>query len=361
MRNDLLAHLLERHGTAMSGSPQHEPPASPAPLPWWRTNAARVGAVVAVPLVGLVNDRLGAVVLLFALVLLWYPSSWPKPVRFVASVAALGLFNAVVPDQPAKDPQPAAGSARTTPAPTASLFALPSPSAPEATMPTLPDFTGKSLDLAFPKSVRRGFTVDYHDASDQKRAVTHRSLWKVCFQRTGGTPEEPTVDFAAVDRDEPCPPADGEAVPWPVMPDVVGTAWPAAVAEVVAAGVPEDLLRADTAYRNDTLPVEGEYDDWRVCVQDPAGGDPVTDDVYLVKLFLSSPGNGCPEPDRGSDARLSDRDDDGDPDYLDPYPDQHDRTRLFPDGRPGDSSGSGGSSGGSDGDGWSVCRHTRWC
>ncbi|MET9736315.1 hypothetical protein ABZZ79_38555 [Streptomyces sp. NPDC006458] len=77
-----------------------------------------------------------------------------------------------------------------------------------------------------------------------------------------------------------------------------------------------------------------------------------------MTLSLSSPDNGCPEPDRGRDAHLPDRDDDGDPDYLDPYPGDRNRNRLYPDGPP---SGSGGGSSGDDDGGWSVCWHTRWC
>jgi hypothetical protein len=134
-------------------------------------------------------------------------------------------------------------------------------------MPTLPDFTGDSLDVAC------------HDASDQKREVTGRSLWKVCFQHSGGTPEEPTVDFAVVRRQEPCPRKEGRAVPWPVMPDVVWMTWSTAVAKVVSA-----------------------------------------DDVHLVTLSLASPDNGCPAPDRGRDAYLPDHGTDGDPDHLDPRP-----------------------------------------
>ncbi|WMX45213.1 PASTA domain-containing protein [Streptomyces roseicoloratus] len=223
----------------------------------------------------------------------------------------------------------------------------------------MPDFTGDSLDVAFPKSRRKGFTVLYHDASDRKREVTARSLWKVCFQVTGGSPEEPIVDFGVVRREEPCPEAEGAAVPWRKMPDVVGLTWRAAVPKVTAAGVPERKVHAEAAYLNDTLPREGEYDDWQVCRQDPVSGAPLTDEVYTVTLALSSPDHGCPDPDRGRDAYLPDGDDDGDPDYLDPYPRDRNRTRLYPNGIPhgsGDSGGSGGS-----GDGWRVCRHTRWC
>ncbi|MFD7976518.1 hypothetical protein [Streptomyces sp. NPDC059071] len=350
----------------MPGPESHEPPlsASPASRPWWQTGAARVGAIVLTPLLGLVNDRLGGVMLLVTLVLLWWRNPWPKAGRVVATIAATALFGSVLPDPPATAPAPAAGSAAAKPTTRPGLpgTSRTTPAAPASTMPTLPDFTGERLDVAFPKSRRKGYTVISHDASDARREVTGRSLWKVCFQTAGGTSGQPVVDFGVVLRGERCPRGEGRPVPWPVMPEVVWMTWRTAVPKVVAAGVPEKRLRAEVAYLNDRLPAEGEYDDWRVCVQDPAEGARVTDEVRLVTLSLSAPGNGCPQPDRGRDAYLPDRDDDGDPDYLDPYPGDPNRTRLFPDGRPGGSGGTtGGSSGGSDGDGWSVCRHTRWC
>lgn len=149
------------------------------------------------------------------------------------------------------------------------------------------------------------------------------------------------------------------------MPDLVWKTWRAARAEVVALGVRPDRVRARAAYLNDTLPAEGEYDDWRVCAQDPAAGTAVRPDDR-AELRLTAEKNGCPEGDRGTAAaaKLPDGDDDGDPDYRDPFPGDRHRTSAFPDGIPGSggSGGSGdGSSGGSGGGGWSPCRHTRWC
>ncbi|XIE81214.1 hypothetical protein AB6O49_31780 [Streptomyces sp. SBR177] len=233
-----------------------------------------MGAIAAVPLLGLVNDRLGGVALLVALVLLWWRNPWPRAGRIVATVAAMALLGAVLPDQPRDTPGRAANAGAAKPPAGPGGSPTPSRATPEATMPALPDFTGDSLDLAFPKSRRKGFTVLQHDASDQGREVTGRSLWKVCFQVTGGSPEEPIVDFGVVRREEPCPAAEGATVPWPKMPDVVGLTWRAAVPKVTAAGVPEEDVRAEAAYLNDRLPEEGEYEDWRVCRQDPASGDP---------------------------------------------------------------------------------------
>lgn len=145
-----------------------------------------------------------------------------------------------------------------------------------------------------------------------------------------------------------------------------GNAWPKpwkATATVAA-----DHTYADTIYGNDTLPDEGEYDEWKVCAHDPGRREPITDSPW-VRLWLSAPENDCPaqaEEVNGS-AQLPDRDDDGDPDYHDPFPSDRNRNSTFPDGLPGssggsdDSGGSGGSSNGSSGGGgWGGCR-SRWC
>ncbi|MFJ8693310.1 PASTA domain-containing protein [Streptomyces roseolilacinus] len=348
----------------MSGPRATESPAPPDPSrrPWWRTNRARVGFLAAIPLLGLIAPGLGAAALFAALVLVWRGSPWPKAGKVVATVAAAALLGSVTPE-PEKDAarQEAADAKAVRPGAPAPSSPPPLPTPPPRPRPALPDLRGETLDVAFSKAGERGYTVAYHDASDEGKDIMARSLWTVCFQEVGGTGESPTVDFAAVHTGDPCPKADGAPLPWPVMPELVWKTWATARKEVLALGVDEDKLRAETAYRNDKLPDEGEYDHWRVCAHDPAQGAKVPRDEW-VTLHLSSPDIACPEPDRGTGggARLPDRDEDGDPDYLDPYPRDRNRTSDWPNGFPG---GSGGSSGGSSGggDGWSPCRHTRWC
>ncbi|MFK0259341.1 PASTA domain-containing protein [Streptomyces sp. NPDC090445] len=315
---------------------------------------------MAAPLLGALDERLGAMALVAALVVLWRGNPWPRGGKIAATAAAMALLGAVVPDQsrPATAAHPSAKDAK--PAKTSPAF-RPTPSA-SPTMPTerVRGFVGERLDTAFGRSRKSGYSVTYHDASSQGRAVTARSLWTVCFQRPepGSTVVEKTVEFGAVRTGEPCPERDGQAVPWPKMPDVVGKTWPTARAEVVAVGVPERRVHAEAAYRNDVLPAEGEYDEWRVCRQDPAKDAELRNDTW-VKLSLSSPENGCPDPDRGTAVYLPDRDGDGDPDYRDPHPGDRNRDTVFPNGRPRDTGGS--SDGDSDRHGWSPCRHTRWC
>ncbi|MFE9847031.1 hypothetical protein [Streptomyces goshikiensis] len=316
--------------------------------------------MAAVPLLGALEERLGVVALAVALVVLWRGNPWPRGGKIAATVAAMALLGAVLPDHPrsetaahpSKDPKPA----KTFP-----VFVPPTPALPSEPTERIRDFLGERLDTAFGRSRKSGFSVTYHDASSQGRAVTARSLWTVCFQRPepGSAVVKDAVEFGVVRSGEPCPEQDGEAVPWPKMPDVSWKVWPKARAEVVAVAVPERRVRAAAAYRNDVLPTEGQYDDWRVCRQDPAKDAEVHKDAW-VTLSLSSPENGCPDSDRGTAVDLPDRDGDGDPDYRDPHPGDPNRDTTFPDGHPHDTEG-GSSDGDSDHHGWSPCRHTRWC
>ncbi|MFH8729850.1 Stk1 family PASTA domain-containing Ser/Thr kinase [Streptomyces termitum] len=356
----------------MSGpsTPVPPPPAAgpDAPAPWWRTSPARLVAVAAVPLLGALDERAGFVMLLIALVLLWRGDAWPTRGKVFGTVAAAALLGGVLPAQPRSGADPAASSEGTArPAVSAPAFGATVPATAPAT-PAVPvekmtDFVGKRLDVAFSRSRKRGHEVRYHDASAEAREVSARSLWTVCFQ----TPAPGTVmtangvvEFGAVRTGEPCPAREGGAVPWPRMPDLVGKTWPAARTAALALGVPEWRVRAEAAYLNDRLPDEGAYDDWRVCRQEPGEGSEVREDDG-VTLSLSSPENGCPDPDRGHAVRLPDRDGDGDPDYRDPYPRDRNRDTSFPDGRPHYGGSDGSSGGGSDRGGWSPCRHTRWC
>ncbi|WP_393054870.1 hypothetical protein [Streptomyces sp. LN549] len=357
----------------------HRPSAPPVPPPahrpatpgnrWWLTSPARVGFVLAVPLLGLVNTFLGFLLLVFAIVLIWKGNPWQKGVKVAATIGAMALLGAVVPDPPEDTVARTDGKATGR---TADLIATPTPTptpaadekepAPEP-RPEAADFRGLRLDQARDKAGAAGFGVDDHNASDDGKSIWMRSNWTVCFQETGWTRSGTrTIDFGAVQTGAPCPEADGGAVPWPRMPDLVWKTWKTAHKEVVDLGiVADDRVRADTAYLNDQLPDAGEYDDWRVCVTDPAEGGDITLGTW-VTLKLTDPDNGCPESDRedGNEVRLPDRDEDGDPDYRDPFPGDRNRDSTFPNGLPDSSSGSGGSSGGDGGHDWN-CPGTRWC
>ncbi|MEV4945624.1 hypothetical protein [Streptomyces sp. NPDC053755] len=351
----------------------HRPPAPSHPSPdpaaprnrWWSTIRARIGFLLAVPVLGLISPYLGFAVMVVAIVLVWNDGSWRKGVKVTATVAAFALFGSVAPDRPAGGTQgtaarpdgKAAGGAGTMGIPARTS---PSPSPTAKPRPAAKDYRGMSLDDAREAAEAAGFGVDEHDASDEDKSIMMRLNWTVCFQRTGWTSSgTKTIDFGAVKKGAPCPREDGGAIPWPRMPDLVWKTWKTAHKEVTALGtVPADHIMASAAYVNDQLPDKGEYDDWRVCVTDPAKGRDVTVAMW-VTLELTHPDNGCPHPDGqdGDRPRLPDRDDDGDPDYHDPFPGDRHRDSTFPDGPQG---GSGGSSDGDGGGGWN-CPRTRWC
>ncbi|EKX65940.1 hypothetical protein PV416_37020 [Streptomyces ipomoeae] len=335
---------------------------------WWQTTPARIGCVLAVPLLGLISEFLGFFMLIAAIVLIWKDSSWQKGVNVAATIGAMALLGAVLPDPPDADTSDTVarvdakgtGDGRTASPSASATQASPEPA------PKAPDYRGLRLDKARERAEDEGFTVGDHDASDQNKDVWMQSNWTVCFQKTGRTfTGRKTIDFGVVQTGAPCPEEDGGAIPWPTMPDLVWKTWKTARKEVVGLGVPADHVRADEAYFNDVLPDDGEYDDWRVCAHDPAEGEDVPNSAW-VTLELTDPDNGCPEPDRedGDRASLPDRDEDGDPDYRDPFPGDRNRNSTFPNGFPdgsGSSGGSGGSSGGSSGGGDWNCPRTRWC
>ncbi|MFD6276004.1 hypothetical protein ACFWFI_10590 [Streptomyces sp. NPDC060209] len=354
-----------QHPPAPPALPPAHPPVPRGPR-WWLTTPARVGFVLAVPLFGLINAFLGFLVLVLAIVLIWKGTPWQKSMKVAATIAAMALLGAVVPDPETTTQADGKATAkeRTAVLPTTPT---PSPAADEGEstpkpLPKAADYRSLRLDEARDNAEAAGFGVGDHNASDDDKSIWMRSNWTVCFQETGWTRSDTkTIDFGAVQTGAPCPETDGGAIPWPTMPDLVWKTWKTAHEEVVSLKiVKDDHVRADTAYVNDTLPDEGEYDDWRVCVSDPAEGGEITLGMW-VTLELTVPGNGCPKLNREDDDRagLPDRDDDGDPDYRDPFPGDRNRNSTFPNGMPDSSDGSGGSSGGSGGN-WN-CPRTRWC
>ncbi|WP_058043303.1 PASTA domain-containing protein [Streptomyces roseifaciens] len=296
---------------------------------------------------------------------------WSKRRKVATAVAAVAVLGAVLPDLQKDGTQgtaadaKAAGTKQPRGVKPGAAAASSATSTAEPTRPPAADYRGQNLDVAYGKARKAGFIVNSHDASEKNKFIRGRTTWTVCFQEAGrplGT--KPTLDFGVVPKDAPCPKEDGRPIPWPTMPELVWKTWWTARAEVIALGVPAGRIEARKAYRNDKLPDEGEYDDWRVCAHDPAK-DAKVESGTRVTLYLSSKDNGCPEPDRGNGTSvdLPDRDGDLDPDYRDPFPGDRNRNTAFPDGIPrlGDSGGSGGSSGGSHGGGRIICRHTRLC
>jgi uncharacterized membrane protein YgcG len=332
-----------------------------------------------VPVLGFLNAFLGFLMLLVALFLLWWGNAWRKRWKATATFAVVVLFGAVLPPAPPDTTSQTAAEADAKARNAGGPVSVSSPSpkstaangkAPKPTSdPEIPNYRGLRLDKAEEKAHADGFRAGHHDASDQNKGIWMRSNWAVCFQQVEtssyGTT---TIDFGAVQTGAPCPARDGGPIPWPRMPDLIGATWKAAQKKLAALDVQSDRTYASTVYGNDTLPDEGEYDEWQVCAHDPAQRERIPDSTS-VTLWLSAPENDCPAQageDNGS-ALLPDHDDDDDPDYLDPFP--HDRNRnrnrTLPDGPSGSSGGSGGSGGSSNsssgGSGWGGCRHSRWC
>ncbi|WP_415938600.1 hypothetical protein [Streptomyces sp. 039-1] len=320
--------------------------------------------MLAVPVLGLLNAFLGFLMLLAALFLLWWGNAWRKSWKVTASVAAIVLFGMVLPPAPQEKTSgtvtEADAKARNGGAPISS----PPPKGaeergrePKPTTAPKTTYRGLHLDKARKRARLEGFVIGEHDASDQGDDIWMTSNWTVCFQRFGASRDGArTIDFGAVRTGTPCPARDGGPIPWPKMPDLVGVTWKAARKTLASLDVQADRTYPDTIYGNDELPDESEYNTWWVCAHDPSRKGPITDST-TVRVWLSAPENGCPTAaESNGSALLPDHDDDGDPDYHDPFPGDRNRNGTFPSS--GDAGGSDGSSGG---DGWGGCRHSLWC
>jgi hypothetical protein len=254
--------------------------------------------------------------LVAALVVVWWRAPWPRAARLGASLVALALLPAgavlggrlvVLPDSgTAADAKPEGSGA-------ASAAASRAPA---------PDYAGRPLDSAESAATAAGYDPAHHDASDQDRVIVAPADWKVCFQTPGRTDARggPGLDLAAVRHDESCPSRDGLRVPGnggpsgasaagSTMPDLTGGTWSAAVTTLSGLGVFRDAVTATPRYANDPVPT-AEFDTWRVCGQTPARGAEVSG---TVRLALAAPYAGCGAPG----PRLPDRNADGRPDYQD--------------------------------------------
>ncbi|MGI3202730.1 hypothetical protein ACRJ4W_38970 [Streptomyces sp. GLT-R25] len=131
------------------GSPP--PPAGTPPrTPWWRTGWARVGFVLAVPALGVHNAFLGFLMLVLALVLLWWGNVWRKRWKATATVAAVILFGAILPpaprDRTSDTVAEADEKARIAGGPDGS--STPAPGTNPKVAPKVPDYRDMRLDRA---------------------------------------------------------------------------------------------------------------------------------------------------------------------------------------------------------------------
>ncbi|RKN37982.1 PASTA domain-containing protein [Streptomyces hoynatensis] len=157
----------------------------------------------------------------------------------------------------------------------------------------VPDLTGRSLAGARDAAVAAHYAATSHDASDGNAGQGMEGDWTVCFQTpAAGTraPAGTAIDLAVVREGLPCPAADGAAIPYLEVPEVLGRTF-ARAAEALE-GVGLDRVVAAGAYAD--VPLPAAYGDWIVCFQDPEPGTEVRDPRTTARLSLVGPGLACP-------------------------------------------------------------------
>ncbi|MER6916416.1 PASTA domain-containing protein [Streptomyces sp. NPDC000594] len=263
------------------GYPQQPPPYGQLPYPpppvpkrrWWQHPAVVITALVIFPPGGIA--------------LAWL-TQWSRAKKIIATVLASLWFIAPFLGDPPKDQKDDAKAKVTATATAApSTSASPSPSGP-------PSYVGQNLRKAKAAAHSAGFNAISHDASDDNTGQWDDDNWKVCFQ-TSATEQVgslPTLDFGVVRNEWPCPAKDGEPIPYPKMPKVVGRTFEQASTTLKPLALQE--IKADSAYTDVTLPAT--VDDWTVCFQDPEAGKaieyPKTTTAYLK---VTAPGTACPK------------------------------------------------------------------
>ncbi|MGX4688702.1 PASTA domain-containing protein [Streptomyces sp. JNUCC 63] len=249
----------------------------PPSQPWWRATPALLGLLALVALLSAVSLGLGFLVVIATMVAVWVLPSWRWYAKLGTTFGAffLLLISAGMSGQ-LNDSGADKSEAEAKNADDPGTETTPSPSL--AKTPELTDYTGKSLDEAEKEARAAGFTPGRHDASAEGRSVVVRSVWTVCFQKVDTTAK--SVAFAAVRTGEPCPTKDGDPIPWPTMPDVVGDTYNAAVKELDRAGIDLNSVTLDDVYLDIDAPSAEEAaekgDEWRVCFQRPEEDSEVT-------------------------------------------------------------------------------------
>jgi uncharacterized membrane protein YgcG len=298
-----------------------------------------LGLLALMAVLSAVSVGLGFLVMIAAVVAVWVLPPWRWYARlgatfgaFLLTVIAAGIGGQLDDSAPS-----------TTEAGAKNAAASASPKASKAA--PLADYTGKALDEAEKGARAAGYTVGRHDASPEGRPVAGRSAWTVCFQKADAA--EKAVVFAAVEDEEPCPAKDGDALPWPTMPDVVGDTYNTALKALNHAGIDTADVTLDDVYLDDDAPTAKQAaakgDEWRVCFQRPAEDSDVTS-TTKVRLDLgrwtdADTAQKCPSK-KNTTYKIPAND----PDHHDKTPDTHATTG-------GSSTNGGAGTGGSSGGG----------
>jgi hypothetical protein len=305
------------------GSPQQPPPYGhhPNPYPpaparrWWHHPALVITALVVFPPGGIA---------------LAWTSRWGKGQKIVATVLAGLWFLAPFFGDP---PEKAEADAKPKPVASRSASASPTPS-PTPSPSEAPNYIGRNLKQAKAAAYKVGYETVSHDASDADAGQGDDDNWKICFQtladeKAGTTP---TLDFGVVRNEDPCPAKDGEPIPYPNMPKVVGQTF--ATASDTLKPLSLRRIEARSAYTDVSLPAS--VDDWTVCFQEPEAGEKVQHSTTTTAyLKVIAPGTKCPStPDTELHPKPA------------PSPDE-DTSDTSDDSSSGGSSSGGSSSGGS--------------
>ncbi|MFD7627448.1 PASTA domain-containing protein [Streptomyces sp. NPDC059851] len=251
----------------MTFPPQY-PHASVRATRWWQHPALIAALLVLLPPIGIA---------------LAWTSRWRTVGKAVATVLA-GLWFLVPllgdpPDGTADDAKPAAAPA--TPAESTSAAVRP------------PDHAGQGLRQAKAAAAALGFRTVSHDAGPEDAAQADEDAWRVCFQTTAQQPPTGpvTLDFAVVRAEWPCPARDGDPIPYPAVPKVVGRTF--AEAGRTLAQLAFRAVEPKSAYTDVALAAAA--DDWTVCFQEPEAGQEVRSArTTTAVLQLTAPGTGCP-------------------------------------------------------------------
>ncbi|MFD9358992.1 hypothetical protein [Streptomyces sp. NPDC060031] len=219
-----------------------------------------------------------------------WTSPWGKSKKIVATVlAGLWFLTPFLSDPPKKTTDDA------KPQPVVSQTAAAGPTPSVSPSPTAaPDYVGQILKQAKTAARAAGYNATSHDASPGDASQFDDGNWRICFQtpaaqRAGNTP---TLDFAVVRNEWPCPAKDGEPIPYPKMPKVVGLTFVKAAETLKPIALRK--IEPRSAYTDVGLPPA--VDDWTVCFQEPEEGKelqaPKTTTAYLK---VTAPGTSCPQ------------------------------------------------------------------
>ncbi|MEU3400806.1 PASTA domain-containing protein [Streptomyces filamentosus] len=275
------------------GYPQQPPPYGHLPYPpppapvrrWWQHPAVVIAALIVFPPGGIA--------------LVWL-TQWSRTKKIIATVLAglwfLTPFLGDPPKEPKDDAKPksaATTTATATATATAETAVTPTPSAsPSPSGP--PSYVGQNLKEAKAAAYSAGFNAISHDASDNNAGQWDDNNWRVCFQTSADKKvgSMPTLDFGVVRNEWPCPVKDGEPIPYPKMPKVVGQTFEKASTTLKPLAL--QAIEADSAYTD--VPLSATVDDWTVCFQVPEAGEeikyPKTTTAYLK---VTAPGTACPK------------------------------------------------------------------